>query len=87
MEDAFSPEDKKVHLKFLKSCYDVLPSAYQGQDSNRITVCYFTLAALDLFGELDGVVDKEKTIDWVYSLQIQPSEGTNLDGTPPLSYG
>lgn len=82
MEDeALAPEDKKILLRFLKSCLDVLPSGVESQDSNRITICYFALASLDLLEELDNIViDKGGIVDWLYSLQIVPPEGTDLDG-------
>lgn len=39
-----------------------------------MTLAHFVINSLDLLGQLD-VVEKQKTIDWIYSLQIVPKEG------------
>jgi geranylgeranyl transferase type-1 subunit beta len=65
--------DVPKHLRFLRACYDIMPQPYESQDNNRLTLLYFVLGSLDLLGKLDDVVkDKQKAIDWIYSLQVLP---------------
>ena len=61
------------HLAFFKRCMQVMPSAYQSQEVNRLTLSYFIISGLDILGKID-MVDKEKTIDWIYSLQVLPDK-------------
>lgn len=63
--------EREKHLRFLLGMSRVLPAAAAGQDSNRLTLAYFTLSALDLLGELDKI-DRKAAIDWVYSNQVVP---------------
>ena len=50
----------------------VLPDVYSSLDTNRITVCYFCLSALDLMDALEDVKHHEEIIEWIYSLQCLP---------------
>ncbi len=46
---------------------------YEAQEVNRLTLSYFVLNSLNVLGQLEGdLVDKKKTIDWIYSLQVVP---------------
>ncbi|KAL6046680.1 Geranylgeranyl transferase type-1 subunit beta [Balamuthia mandrillaris] len=81
-EEAFDPTfSYKRHVQFLKANLNVLPTPYQGQDSNRLTVLYFVVSALDLIGRLD-LVDKQQAIEWIYSLQIVPPSKPHPDDKP-----
>ncbi|VDN02357.1 unnamed protein product [Thelazia callipaeda] len=69
------------HLKFLRRNLTTLPSTYRGFDSNRVTILYFTLSALDVLGKLDEEVDaeqREQLIDWIYRLQLTSNSGKIL---------
>ena len=44
-------------------------------NSSRISVAYFSISGLDLLDSLGDIEDeREKIIDWIYSLQVQPNE-------------
>lgn len=64
---------RKKHIQFFTRCLNVLPTAYQGLDTNRMTVLFFAIFGLDILGELETVVDAERgkeIIEWIYSLQV-----------------
>ena len=52
----------------------LLPQAYTGAETNRMTLCYFCVSALDLLGSLDKIRDKQSIIEWIYNLQVVPGE-------------
>ncbi|PRP83335.1 hypothetical protein PROFUN_09316 [Planoprotostelium fungivorum] len=71
-----TPVDHHAHLmtslqKYLKNMSNVLPRPYAGQDSNRLTLLYFVVSALDLVDKLD-LVDRKQIIDWIYAQQVLP---------------
>ncbi|CAK9136224.1 unnamed protein product [Ilex paraguariensis] len=70
--------DRDRHVRFLHMMYKLLPSDYQGQEINRLTLVYFIISGLDLLGALDSV-DKEGVIDWVLSLQAHPKNEAELN--------
>lgn len=47
--------DRNRHVRFLDMMYDLLPSDYQSQEINHLTLAYFTLSSLDILGSLDQV--------------------------------
>lgn len=52
----------------------MLPTAYDGLDTNRMTALYFCLSALDLLSALGHLEQpKEHIIEWIYSLQVLPT--------------
>jgi len=66
------------HVQFLKQSLNVLPHHYEGQDSNRGTLVYFLVNALDVLGELHQIKNKSQIIDFIYSLQILPPKNSSL---------
>lgn len=55
-----------------------LPSNNSGIDrfhscSTRLTIVFFALSGLDVLDALDAV-DKNVMIEWIYSLQVLPTE-------------
>src|SRR5690554_4396868 len=66
MEDKGKGPNFKSHVKFSQHMLNVLPTPYQSQDSNRLTLMYFVVGALDLLGEIDKL-DKKSIVDYVYS--------------------
>ncbi|XP_061172532.1 geranylgeranyl transferase type-1 subunit beta-like [Saccostrea echinata] len=71
---------KLKHIKFFERCLQVLPGRYSSLDTNRMTIAFFALSGLDLLNALDKVEkDKDRIIQWIYSLQILPNEdGSNI---------
>jgi hypothetical protein len=52
---------------------------------NRLTLSYFVLNALNVLGQLDGeLIDKKKTIDWIYSLQVTGKSGGDFQFSSSL---
>ncbi|XP_048734920.1 geranylgeranyl transferase type-1 subunit beta-like isoform X2 [Ostrea edulis] len=71
---------KPKHIKFFERCLQILPSRYCSLDTNRMTIAFFALSGLDLLNALNRIEkDKDKIIQWIYSLQILPNEdGSNI---------
>ncbi|XP_042492542.1 geranylgeranyl transferase type-1 subunit beta [Macadamia integrifolia] len=57
---------------------ETLPSDYEGQEINRLTLAYFAISGLDILGALDQV-DKEEVASWVLSFQSHPRSRDDLD--------
>lgn len=69
--------ERERHVRFLEMMYELLPSEYQGQEINRLTLAYFAISGLHMLGALDRV-DKEGAISWVLSLQAHPKNESEL---------
>ena len=89
--------DAKVHTRFLRYCLNVLPSKYEAQEVNRLTLAYFVINALEALGQLETALPAEgrqQTVDWIYSLQVVPgkdqpeqhSENFGFRGSPFYGY-
>lgn len=69
---------KDRHIKYWLRCLKTyLPNAYTSNDSNRMTLAFFTVSALDLLGALHEKTtpsERGDYIDWIYLCQ-QPSGG------------
>jgi geranylgeranyl transferase type-1 subunit beta len=65
--------NRKNLTKYLHHMLNILPTPYASQESNRLTLMYFVVGALELLGELDNV-DKKRLVDFVYSLQVLPDK-------------
>ncbi|KAG8390875.1 hypothetical protein BUALT_Bualt01G0129100 [Buddleja alternifolia] len=80
-DSSCDPESSSVferdrHIFYLEMMYQLLPSPYQAQEINRLTLAYFIISGLDILRALDRI-DKNAVINWVLSLQAHPqSEGT-----------
>ncbi|KAF7597439.1 hypothetical protein BBP40_003686 [Aspergillus hancockii] len=70
--------NKERHIKYFLRCLKTfLPHLYTSNDSNRILLAYFTVAGLDLLGELHNRTTPEERlgyIEWIYHCQV-PSGG------------
>ncbi|KAK3866606.1 hypothetical protein Pcinc_022531 [Petrolisthes cinctipes] len=63
------------HVKYLQRCLQVLPYSTVTFDTSRVTVLYFALSGLDLLEGLELEEDERRQIiNWIYSLQILPTE-------------
>eukprot|EP01119_Soliformovum_irregulare_P019623 TRINITY_DN625_c0_g1_i1.p1 TRINITY_DN625_c0_g1~~TRINITY_DN625_c0_g1_i1.p1 ORF type:complete len:337 (+),score=22.79 TRINITY_DN625_c0_g1_i1:3-1013(+) len=63
----------KNQSQYLHHMYNVLPTPYASQDSNRLTLLYFVVAGLDILGELDRV-NKEQLVSYIYAQQVLPDK-------------
>lgn len=70
--------DKDRHVRFLEMMYQLLPSDYQGQEINRLTLAYFVISGLHMLGAADRV-DREGAINWVLSLQAHAKNEFDLN--------
>ncbi|KAK6790286.1 hypothetical protein RDI58_014086 [Solanum bulbocastanum] len=69
--------DRNRHICYLEMMLELLPSPYQSQEINRLTLAYFVVCGLDILRSLDRV-DKEGVINWVLSLQAHPQDEAEL---------
>lgn len=72
---------------FLRTLKTFLPTAYQSNDSNRMSLAFFTLSGLDLLGTLQKNTTEEQRkdyVDWIYSNQ-HPKGG--FRAFPGASFG
>jgi geranylgeranyl transferase type-1 subunit beta len=62
------------HIKYWLRCAKTfLPEAYTSNDSNRMTLAFFTVSALDLLDLLDSKIDgkeRDSWVNWIYSCQL-----------------
>ncbi|ETE70855.1 Geranylgeranyl transferase type-1 subunit beta, partial [Ophiophagus hannah] len=83
---------KERHVRFFQRSLQILPERYSSLETSRypresgerrsgrfgLTVAFFALSGLDMLDSLD-VVNKEDIIEWIYSLQVLPTEDrTNM---------
>jgi geranylgeranyl transferase type-1 subunit beta len=75
------------HIKYWKRCLNsLLPTAYTSNDSNRMTLGFFILSALDILGEdVESLPEHDRTRigDWILKCQ-HPSGG--FCGSPNHRY-
>ena len=73
-----APLNKPRHVKYWLRCLKThLPNAYQSNDSQRLSLAFFILCALDLLDELHNHITEEERqgyVDWIYRFQ-HPSGG------------
>ncbi|XP_074280664.1 geranylgeranyl transferase type-1 subunit beta isoform X1 [Silene latifolia] len=80
MKEAVSVEqwfDKDRHIRFINMMYEFLPTDYESQEINHLTLAYFTLSSLDILGSLHRV-DKGAVITWVLSFQTRQKDEAEL---------
>jgi prenyltransferase beta subunit len=79
---------KAKHVKYWLRCLKTyLPNAYTGNDSNRMMLAFFTLAAMDLLGSLEAhttPAERDGYADWIYLCQ-HPDGG--FRGFPGTDFG
>lgn len=86
-ESVIATLNKAKHIRYWLRCLKThLPNVYTGNDSQRMTLAFFTLSALDILGELHTSttdLDRQAYVNWVYRCQ-HPSGGfkgfTGADG-------
>ncbi|XP_071707127.1 geranylgeranyl transferase type-1 subunit beta [Rutidosis leptorrhynchoides] len=70
--------DKDRHIRYLQMNYEILPSPYEGQEINHLTLAYFIISGLHILHALDRV-DREAVINWILSLQAHPKNDDELN--------
>lgn len=65
------------HVRFFQRCLQVLPERYSSLETSRLTIAFFALSGLDMLDSLD-VVNKDDIIEWIYSLQVLPTEDSEI---------
>ncbi|OXC71124.1 hypothetical protein AYX13_00542 [Cryptococcus neoformans] len=68
---------RNAHVNYFVRCLTALPTAAEGHDSNRVTIAYFCLCALDVLDALrEKTTEKQRAewAEWIWSLQV-PSGG------------
>ncbi|XP_068422727.1 geranylgeranyl transferase type-1 subunit beta [Clinocottus analis] len=61
------------HVRFFQRTLQVLPERYASLETTRLTIIFFALSGLDMLDALD-VIDRNTMIEWIYSLQVLPTE-------------
>ncbi|XP_059549831.1 geranylgeranyl transferase type-1 subunit beta isoform X2 [Myotis daubentonii] len=69
------------HVRFFQRCLQVLPERYSSLETSRLTIAFFALSGLDMLDSLD-VVNKDDIIEWIYSLQVLPTEDSDFCAVP-----
>jgi geranylgeranyl transferase type-1 subunit beta len=65
--------DIPKHVAYHKRCLGLLPSGFQGNDLNRMSLGFFLLNSLDILNQLDTATspkDRQHWIDWIYKCQL-----------------
>jgi prenyltransferase beta subunit len=72
-----SAMNKKVHAKYFSRFLNLLPPRLSCHDSTRATIAFFAVSGIDVLDSLDLLSDeaKQNIINWIYNLQVIPSEG------------
>ncbi|XP_015876940.2 geranylgeranyl transferase type-1 subunit beta [Ziziphus jujuba] len=70
--------DRDRHVLFLETLYHLLPTDYQNQEINRLTLAHFVISGLHLLGALDRV-DKDAVANWVLFFQALPRNEYELE--------
>ncbi|KAK1409476.1 hypothetical protein QVD17_36002 [Tagetes erecta] len=70
--------DRDRHIRYLEMNYQILPSPYETQEINHLTLAYFIISGLNILNALDRI-DREAVIDWVLSLQAHPKNEGELN--------
>ncbi|CAL0318841.1 unnamed protein product [Lupinus luteus] len=65
--------DKDLHVTFIEMMYHLLPSPYESQEINHLTLAYFVISSLDFLNSLHLLTHKEALSDWVLSFHLHPT--------------
>jgi len=75
------------HISYHKRCLQLLPTAFQSNDLNRMSLAFFTLNALDILDAVETTTareDRQAWIDWIYSCQLDTG---GFRGSPATKLG
>ncbi|CAF1511989.1 unnamed protein product [Adineta steineri] len=61
-----------LHTKYFSRCLTILPSHISSLDNSRVTIAFYSIAALDLLNSLPASLpyDGSELISWIYNLQL-----------------
>ena len=59
-------------IKYFMYNLQLPPQAYVGAETNRMTLCYFCVSALDLLGSLDKIRDKQTLLSGFITCKLSP---------------
>jgi geranylgeranyl transferase type-1 subunit beta len=70
---------REIHINFFRKHIQYLPEPYKSLDTNRLSLLYFALTALDVLGAIDTLKSdvKEALVHYLYTMQVLPEAGTN----------
>jgi geranylgeranyl transferase type-1 subunit beta len=82
VDDMSPPEPvllRDRHVKYWLRCAKTfLPAAYTSNDSNRMTLAFFIVSALDLLNLLESKIEaseRDSWVNWIYSCQLDHGGG------------
>lgn len=77
------PFVREKHIRYWRMCAKCLPDHYISNDSNRMTLGFFIVSALDILDELDNIDQSERQswISWIYSCQVPEGGFRGFAGT------
>lgn len=80
-ENPEEPLAKRQHIKFFQRILNLSPAYLGSYDCSRLTIAFFSLSGLDVLNSLDIFSNEQrnKMIEWIYSLQILPENGYSED--------
>eukprot|EP00262_Sarcandra_glabra_P015816 TRINITY_DN496_c0_g6_i1.p1 TRINITY_DN496_c0_g6~~TRINITY_DN496_c0_g6_i1.p1 ORF type:complete len:432 (-),score=56.79 TRINITY_DN496_c0_g6_i1:286-1581(-) len=70
--------ERDRHVCFMEMMYHMIPSHYQEQEINHLTLAYFVISGLDILSALDRV-DKDQVVNWVLSFQAHSRKNAELE--------
>ncbi|KAK0527819.1 geranylgeranyl transferase type-1 subunit beta [Tilletia horrida] len=76
--------EHKKHVAFWLRCLRMLPEPYTSGDTQRMTLGYFCLGALDLLGVAQSKIASDERaglVEWVYAQQIPQAQGGGFRGS------
>lgn len=84
MNDWFYKLDIKKHTSCHKRFLSLLSSKFESEDSNKLAIAYFSLAALELMGTLHTTFNDselQEFIDYIYSHLIESEQVSGFRGS------
>lgn len=79
--------DRRKHVGFYLRHLSMLPEPYTSADSQRMTLGFFALSALDLLGAVTEKLseqDRREYADWIYEQQCPADHGGGFRGGPSI---
>lgn len=69
---------REIHIQFFRKHVEFLPEVYKSLDTNRLSLLYFALQALDVLGAIDTLNNDVKAaiIAYLHAMQVLPEPGT-----------
>ena len=74
-----------LHSKYFARCLSILPAYISSLDNSRVTIAFYSLAALDVLGSLPLSLpySSSELVTWIYRLQlVSDSDACGFRGSP-----